>query len=132
NMLNICLIGSIGVSAIAFLVLEKSKRAKVTSVLRSNFDIVQKEGFGIDLVDHDKLSRWRPTTIVSSIEGAGREGPFDFVVDTAKALPDIYSVPDIIRPLVTLGNTSIVLIQNVFDIEIPIITAFPSCTVMLG
>lgn len=50
-MLNICLVGSGGVGTVASLVLEKSKRAKVTSVLRSNFDIVQKEGFEIDSVE---------------------------------------------------------------------------------
>ena len=60
-MLNICLIGSGGVGTIASLVLEKSKRAKVTAVLRSNHSIVKDKGFEIDSVDHGKLSGWRPS-----------------------------------------------------------------------
>lgn len=57
---------------------------------------------------------------------------YDYVVVTMKALPDIYCISDIIRPVVTPGVTSIVLIQNGLDIEIPIVDAFPTSTVMSG
>lgn len=47
-------------------------------------------------------------------------------------LPGIYSVSDLIRPLVSAGKAVIVLVQDGLDIEIPVIKAFPSCTVMSG
>ncbi|RUS24847.1 ketopantoate reductase PanE/ApbA C terminal-domain-containing protein [Jimgerdemannia flammicorona] len=54
-----------------------------------------------------------PCTVVSSpIEAASNGDEFDYVVVTLKALPDVYDVAEIIRPAVTLGKTTIVLIQN--------------------
>lgn len=70
--------------------------------------------------------------VVPSIEAAAAEGPFDYVVVTVKALPDLFHLPDLIRPLVTDAVTSIVLIQNGLDIEVPVVQAFPSCAVMSG
>ncbi|KAI9050235.1 hypothetical protein LZ554_006372 [Drepanopeziza brunnea f. sp. 'monogermtubi'] len=132
-MLNICLIGSGGVGTISSLVLEKSKQAKVTAVLRSNYQVVVEKGFEIDSADHGKIYGWRPTTIASSVEDAAVKGaPYDYVVVALKALPDVYSVPEIISPVVTPGTTTIVLIQNGIDIELPLIEAFPRCTVMSG
>ena len=60
-MLNICLIGCGGIGTIASLVLEKSKRAKVTAVLRSNYDLVLEKGLDIDSIDHGKLVGWKPS-----------------------------------------------------------------------
>jgi 2-dehydropantoate 2-reductase len=53
-------------------------------------------------------------------------------VVTLKALPDLYSVSDIIKPVVTPNFTSIVLIQNGLDIEVPVAAAFPANAVMSG
>ena len=146
-MLNICLVGCGGVGTIASIVLEKSKRAKVTAVLRSNYDLVTEKGFDVDSIDHGKLFGWKPSTskhdvpfrltkltitVVRSVEDAAKGGPFDYVVVAMKALPDVYSVPHIIRPVVTPGVSAIVLIQNGLDIEIPLIEAFPECSVMSG
>ncbi|KAG4444315.1 hypothetical protein IFR05_000189 [Cadophora sp. M221] len=129
-MLNICLIGCGGIGTIASLVLEKSKRAKVTAVLRSNYDLVLEKGLDIDSIDHGKLFVWKPSAIVRSVEDAVKGGPYDYAVVCIKALPDVYSVPEIISPVITQGVTSIVLVQNGIDIELPLIKAFPECTVM--
>jgi len=51
-------------------------------------------------------------------------------VVTIKQLPDLYSIPEIIKPVVSPGVTAIVLIQNGIDIELPVISAFPTCCVM--
>jgi ketopantoate reductase len=59
-MFNICLIGAGGVGTIAAYVLEKSLRARVTAVLRSNYALVKKHGFDIDSIDHGKVTNWRP------------------------------------------------------------------------
>lgn len=66
-MLNICLIGSGGVGTISSLVLEKSKRAKVTAVLRSNYALVTEKGFDIDSADHGKITGWKPTSSKSHL-----------------------------------------------------------------
>ena len=58
---KVCLIGSGGVGTIAAVVLEKSGRAEVTTVLRSRFEIVQQKGWDIDSVDHGVLRGWRPS-----------------------------------------------------------------------
>jgi ketopantoate reductase len=52
---KVCFIGSGGVGTIAAIVLEKSGRAEVTTVLRSRFEIVKKKGWNIDSVDHGVL-----------------------------------------------------------------------------
>lgn len=38
--------------------------------------------------------------------------PFDYILVTMKALPEVYDVAEIIAPAVTPGKTTIVLIQN--------------------
>lgn len=58
--------------------------------------------------------------------------PYDYVVVCTKQLPDVYSVAELIRPVVTPGHTSIVLIQNGLDIEVPLIAAFPTNAVISG
>ena len=71
--------------------------------------------------------------VVSSVTEAATDGiAYDFVVVTVKALPDVYSVPDIIRPVITPAVTSIVLIQNGLDNEAPVAAAFPHCALMSG
>ena len=59
-MLDICVIGAGGVGTIAAYVLEKSQRARVTVILRSNYALVKDRGFDIDSIDHGKVPNWRP------------------------------------------------------------------------
>jgi ketopantoate reductase len=61
SKVNVLLVGSGGVGTIAAVNLELGGLAKVTAVLRSNFEIVRRKGFTITSVDHGKLSGWRPT-----------------------------------------------------------------------
>ena len=50
--------------------------------------------------------------VARTVTEATQFGPFDYIVVTLKALPDVYSTTDIIAPAVTEGKTTIVLIQN--------------------
>jgi 2-dehydropantoate 2-reductase len=70
--------------------------------------------------------------VESSVESGLQHGPFDFVVVTMKSLPDIYSIPSIIAPAITSRVTAIVLIQNGYGIEQPLVDAFPQNTVLSG
>ncbi|EEH39103.2 2-dehydropantoate 2-reductase [Paracoccidioides lutzii Pb01] len=159
---NILLVGSGGVGTIASLVLEKSRCARVTAILRSRYAVVKEKGWNIESVDHGTLKGWRPSRgefgsqhaslqnqttvitleqrrangksdeVVSSVESAmeAETEPFDYVVVTTKQPPDVFSVSDLIRPTVTLGLTTVVLIQNGINIEVPVIEAFSTNTVM--
>ena len=57
---------------------------------------------------------------------------YDYVVVSTKQLPEQYCVADLIRSIVTEGHTTIVLIQNGLGIEIPLIAAYPSNTILSG
>lgn len=59
--LDVCLVGVGGVGTITSYVLEKSGRARVTAVLRSNYHIVKDQGVDIDSVDHGEVRGFKPT-----------------------------------------------------------------------
>ena len=71
---NICLVGSGGVGTIAAVVLEKSGRARVTAVLRSNFDVVNDHGWDIESVDHGRLKNWKPSRGESKFKSLYQRG----------------------------------------------------------
>ncbi|KAI8582067.1 hypothetical protein K450DRAFT_269523 [Umbelopsis ramanniana AG] len=101
-----------------------SQTAAVTTVCRSNYDVVRRDGFAI------KSKKWgegtfRPFSVIKNTSEAAKD-EFDYVVVTMKALPDIVDLSQIIRPAITSGKTTIVLIQNGLGIEQPIADAFPS------
>ena len=58
---NVLLLGGGAVGTIAALNIESGGLGSVTAVLRSNFKVVQDEGYVIESVDHGKLEGWRPT-----------------------------------------------------------------------
>ncbi|KAF0320004.1 proline permease [Colletotrichum asianum] len=73
-----------------------------------------------------------PSEIERTVHDSLQHGPFDYVVVALKNLPDVYSIPDIIAPAITLDRTSIVLVQNGIDIEQPFVDAFPKTTLLSG
>ncbi|KAN0095611.1 2-dehydropantoate 2-reductase [Hyaloscypha variabilis] len=151
---NICLVGSGGVGTIAAVVLEKSGRARVTAVWRSNFDVVNDHGWDIESVDHGRLKNWKPSRVVPTIQDAvfgpsqstklgsfalptGASTPYepakeryDYLVICTKQLPDKYGLATAVAPLITPGFTSIVLIQNGLNIHVPFISAYPTNVTM--
>lgn len=110
----------------------------VTVVCRSNYDAVRSSGFSIDSALYGKGIRVQPTNVVRTpSEATGGLGGYDFVIVTAKALPNVEpKTPDLISPAVTRGKTCIVLIQNGIGIEDEYAQLFPdspilSCVVYL-
>lgn len=65
------------------------------------------------------------TLVVRTVSEGVTSEPFDYILITLKALPDIYDVAEIIAPAVT-ENTTIVLIQNGLGVEEPITDRFPN------
>jgi 2-dehydropantoate 2-reductase len=132
---RILLVGSGGVGTIASLNLELSGRAEVTSVLRSDYDKIVKDGFEIESVDYGNFSGWRPSHISKSVASAVEinEGrPFDFIVVCTKVLRDFSKTEEVIAPAVTPKTTAIVLIQNGIDIEKPVAEMFRDSVVIGG
>ncbi|TXB97128.1 hypothetical protein FocTR4_00011179 [Fusarium oxysporum f. sp. cubense] len=132
---RVLLIGSGGIGTIAALNLEKGGLAEVTSVLRSNFQVVRSKGFTIRSCQHGDIHNWRPTESLDAIpnryNAQGR--PFDHIVCCTKNIPDIIpTLCDIIAPAVTPGHTAIVLIQNGLNIERPFIHRFPNNVIISG
>ncbi|KIL84012.1 2-dehydropantoate 2-reductase [Fusarium avenaceum] len=132
---RVLLIGSGGIGTIAALNLEIGGLAEVTSVLRSNFQVVRSKGFTIRSCQHGDIHSWRPTEILDAIpsrcDGQGR--PFDFIVCCTKNIPDIIpALYNIVAPAVTPGHTAIVLIQNGINIERLFIHRFPNNIIISG
>ncbi|GAB1214142.1 hypothetical protein ATERTT37_003302 [Aspergillus terreus] len=70
--------------------------------------------------------------IVRSVQDAIQYGPFHFVVVAMKSLPDVYSIPQLVAPIVAESQSIIVLIQNGIGNEQPFIDAFPRIIVLSG
>ncbi|KAI9033942.1 ketopantoate reductase PanE/ApbA-domain-containing protein [Phycomyces nitens] len=101
-----------------------SKSANVTAVCRSNYEIVKNTGLEIDSKKFGKET-FKPDNVVRTVSEGVTSEPFDYIVVTLKALPEIYNVAEIIAPAVTKGKTTVVLIQNGLGVEEPITEAFP-------
>ena len=64
---NVLLLGGGAVGAIAALNIEAGGLGSVTAVLRSNFKVVEEEGYIIESVDHGNFKGWRPTKGVRNV-----------------------------------------------------------------
>ncbi|KAI8716479.1 2-dehydropantoate 2-reductase [Fusarium sp. LHS14.1] len=132
---NVLLIGGGGVGAIVALNIETGGRGSVTSVLRSNFNIVNQQGYTINSIDHGDLLGWKPTRVVNSVPDVAQDSlpPFDYFITTTKTYPDVSpTLPEIIAPAITPGHTVIVMIQNGLNIEKPVLKRFPRNIVLSG
>ncbi|KAF4951639.1 hypothetical protein FGADI_7291 [Fusarium gaditjirri] len=132
---RVLLVGCGGIGCIAALNLEFGGRAEVTAVLRSSYQIVKDRGFTINSVDHGQIRGFRPTEILPSIPDVSKPGisPFDYIVCATKNIPVISTpVADLIRPAVTPGSTTILLLQNGLNIQVPVQEAFPDNVILSG
>ncbi|KAK1982328.1 6-phosphogluconate dehydrogenase [Colletotrichum cereale] len=133
---RVLLVGAGGIGTIAALNLERGGSAEVTAVLRSNFDVVGRNGFSITSCDHGSLENWRPSQVLNAVPGIsdpGHAARYDYIVCCTKNIPDAGPrLPDIIAPAVSPGHTVIVLIQNGLNIQLPFLSRFPSNIVLSG
>lgn len=129
---KILLIGSGGVGTMAAYALEFEHKSEVTSVIRSDYEKIVNKGFTIDSCDYGKISNFRSTHIVKSVDEAKKNCPYDFIVVSTKNVPEVLKITDLIKPVVTQGHSIIVLIQNGIDIEVPILEIYPDNIVLSG
>ncbi|KAK1470865.1 2-dehydropantoate 2-reductase [Colletotrichum cuscutae] len=106
---KVLIVGCGSVGTMCAFALQKSGNAEVTAILRSNYDLVQTQGYHIQSIDHGEIAGWKPHHMERYLEDALQHGPFDFVLVAMKNLPDVYTIPDIIGPAIA-PQTLIVLV----------------------
>ncbi|KAJ3018927.1 hypothetical protein HKX48_002530 [Thoreauomyces humboldtii] len=97
-------------------------------VCRSNYEAVKSKGFRLQTRSFGEYS-FVPSAVFPSTAAAAQgapDGGYDHVVLATKALPDIVDESKDIEPVVTVGRTAIVLIQNGVGIEEPHHARFPN------
>ncbi|KAF4996092.1 hypothetical protein FGRMN_4685 [Fusarium graminum] len=132
---RVLLVGCGGIGCIAALNLEYGGQAQVTAVLRSSYDIVKERGFTINSVDHGQVRGFRPTEILKSVPDVSHSNaaPFDYIICSTKNTPDVSTpIADLIRPAVTPGHSTILLLQNGLNIEVPLLEVFPNNVILSG
>ncbi|KAI1826197.1 2-dehydropantoate 2-reductase [Xylaria intraflava] len=110
--------GSLGI-VYASILSRAAPESNITAVCRSNYDAASKDGFELNSTLWGQRQRVRPRVVRSVSEAItqSQPEPFDYIIVTAKALPSNPSVAEMIRPAITPGKTSIVLVQNGIGIE---------------
>ena len=128
---KILIVGTGGVGVIVSFGLLSSGSAEVTSIVRSQYDIVRSQGYTITSLTYGNVSNFRPANVVKDVKEAISYGPFNYIIVSTKNTPEIFKVEDLIEPVVSCG-TSIVLIQNGIGIEEGVIQKFPKNVVLSG
>ncbi|KAF9877559.1 hypothetical protein CkaCkLH20_04694 [Colletotrichum karsti] len=133
---RVLLVGSGGVGTIAALNIERGNLAEVTAVLRSNYEVVTRDGFTIRSCEHGNLDSWRPSKVINAVPDVSKyssDEKYDYIVCTTKNIPDgPLPVVDLIAPAITPNHTVVVLIQNGLNIQRPFTERFPSNVVLSG
>jgi 2-dehydropantoate 2-reductase len=72
--------------------------------------------------------------VINKIPVAGQgTKPYDFIIVATKNCPDIHpTVSELIAPAITPSYTTILLLQNGLNIEVPLIAAFPTNAILSG
>lgn len=100
--------------------------AAVSVVCRSDYDVVKHQGIHVKSVDGD--FHFVPRHVIK--QSSEYQGVPDYIIVATKALPEV-SIPDLIRDAVGPG-TSIVVLQNGIDVELPVRAAFPDNEIISG
>jgi 2-dehydropantoate 2-reductase len=122
---KILLVGTGGVGTIVAYGLVYNKKASVSVVVRSDYEKVKENGWTINSVDYGNVQHWKPDHIYSTVKDAAKNTIYDYVVITTKNLPDVIRPEDVVAAAITPKKTTIVLIQNGFDLGRPFIAKYP-------
>lgn len=130
---KVLLIGFGGVGTIVSYTLEHLGRAEVVAVARpSTFDQLANRGYRIESCDYGVIENYIPSHVVlTSAEAVEKYGIFDYIIITTKNIPDIAPVVDMLDDCYN-DKSTIVLIQNGINTEIPIYKRYPKACVLSG
>ncbi|KAA1474388.1 6-phosphogluconate dehydrogenase C-terminal domain-like protein [Dentipellis sp. KUC8613] len=119
---EILLVGYGAVGSIFSLVLKRSGNTRVTSVARGNFDAVTKHGINFRSDKYGRIDGWRPDRVLPSVAHAA-DRPYDYVLVTTKAIPEVLRTPDLLSPLLSrkyleaFPQPTYVFMQNGLNVE---------------
>lgn len=100
--------------------------AKVSTLCRSDYEQVKSNGIKINSVNENYV--FTPQDVIKDSKDYKEDA--DYVIVATKVVQDI-DIVNILRPVIK-KNTSIVLIQNGIDVEMPIVEAFPENEIISG
>lgn len=123
-MKQVLVIGTGGVGAIVAYELALVGQSKVSIVVRRDYAKVAEKGYEIHSISHGDVPSWKPDTVYATVADASAT-EYDYVVISTKNLPDITKVEELIEPVVTEGKTTVVMMQNGFDLGRPVIAKYP-------
>ena len=129
---NVLLIGTGGVGTVVACGLVYNGSSTVSVVVRRDYEKVKHDGWTINSVDYGNLTNWKPDHIYPTVADAAKDQEFDFVIITTKNIPDVVKSEDVAEPAITPGKTTIVLIQNGFDLARPFIAKYPNNICLSG
>lgn len=129
-MYETVLVGSGGVGTICAKGIDYVGKSNLSLVVRRDYEKVKKEGYTIHSVDYGDIEHWKPNVYANVEEAASTGKVYDFVVVATKNIPDITKVEDLVEPLVTPEKTTVVLMQNGFDLGRPFIKKWPKNVVI--
>ncbi|KAL5504887.1 hypothetical protein ACEPAH_7550 [Sanghuangporus vaninii] len=117
---DVLLVGFGAIGVIYAHVLERSGRARVTAVARSNYEAIKRDGMHIMSDKYGDIPSWRPHRLYPSVQEA-LDRPYSYVVLATKALPEIAPTSSILSPLLSPKYThrqpAYVLFQNGLGVE---------------
>ncbi|CUM67365.1 uncharacterized protein PRCAT00005058001 [Priceomyces carsonii] len=130
---NVLLIGTGGVGTIVAYGIYYVGKANIDVVVRRDYMKVKEAGWEIHSVDYGEIKNWMPNNVYPTVDAAAKSGKiYDFVIITTKNLPDILKAEDIVARVITPEKTTIVLMQNGFDIGRPFIAKYPKNVCISG
>jgi len=131
-MPRILIFGTGNIGAVYACILDRGG-AEISCVCRSNYDEVNAHGLQVkSSILGDRTCRPIVAHSVSELLSISTQ-PFDFVVVSTKAVPaTTEEAIRVIKPAITSGVTTLVLIQNGLGVEEPYHGAFPGATIISG
>ena len=101
----------------------------VSVICRSNYKAVAENGFQISSPQYGDYTFTPAHTFANRAEARASNTPWDYIIVSTKALPDVSDDSEILEGLVST-TTAIVLIQNGLGVEGPYATRFPSAAIL--
>ncbi|KAF8579712.1 hypothetical protein K439DRAFT_1415972 [Ramaria rubella] len=127
-MLEVCVVGLGALGTLYGFAIERSGKARVTAVCRSNYDIVKTRGIDIKSEKFGDFDAWKPSRVVASTADAA-DRQYDYIICAAKFVPDLIPTSSILGPLIHHAP-AIYLIQNGIGVHEELIQLVPNTTIM--
>ncbi|CEP62625.1 ketopantoate reductase family protein LALA0_S05e09802g [Lachancea lanzarotensis] len=130
---NVLLIGAGGVGTIVAYGIDYVGKSNLSIVVRRDYVKVKDAGYDISSVDYGNIKGWKPANIYPNVDAAAASGEvYDFIVIATKNLPDIVKMEELVKPVVVPGKTTLVLMQNGFDLGRPFFVHYPKNVILSG